>query len=189
MSRSRISFIALLMLSSLRLALADDRSASQPAKVDPVDFRKLKELMPAEAAGVKRSNNEGEKVSIANFVLSKANAEYSKSDAGENAPRVTIEIVDYGGAPEMGMAAGAWSGMQIDKESDAGYEKTTKIKDQPAYEQYQKEGKSGELHVIVGGRFLLNIQTANLASEELKKIGESLPIDKILILKDQAKPK
>ena len=56
MSHIRICLIGILALGLVQFVLAqektegkkDDAPASQPAKVEPVDFRKLKELMPAE---------------------------------------------------------------------------------------------------------------------------------------------
>ena len=154
--------------------------ASQPAKKPPIDFRKLKEMMPAELAGVKRSENNGEKVSIGEFNVSTAHAEYAKPEAGENDPRITVEIADYASAPEMGNVMTVWQQMEIDKESDNGYEKTTKVKEQPAYETYQNEGKSGQIQVWVAKRFYLNVQTTNLTAEQLKKLAESLPVDKLV---------
>src|SRR5215211_676002 len=48
--------------------------AAPPAKKPPIDFRKLKEMMPAELAGVKRSELSGEKVSIGELIVSTARA-------------------------------------------------------------------------------------------------------------------
>jgi hypothetical protein len=157
--------------------------ASQPAKVQPIDFRKLKELMPAELAGIKRSNNEGQKTSLGEFQFSQASATYEKADAGEKDPHVTVEIMDYGAAPGMGQIAAAWQQLDIDKESDGGYEKTTKVKGNPAYETYTNESKSGQVQVWVGNRFYVNVNTTNLSGEELKKLVESLPLEKLAQLK------
>ena len=154
--------------------------ASQPAKKPPMDFRKLKEFMPAEVNGIKRSKNEGEKVSFGEFTMSQATAEYAKAEPAENDPRIEIQIMDYAASPEMGAAITAWSQLQIDKDSDAGYERTLKIKDQPAYETYQNEGKNGQVQIWVEKRFYLNLQTTNLSGDDVKKLVESLPIDKLV---------
>jgi hypothetical protein len=184
MSHVRLICLLAFVFASFQWARADDsKPASQPAKVQPVDFRKLKELMPAELNGVKRSSNDGEKMTLGEFSFTNARAEYAKPEPGENDPNITVEIVDYGGAQGMAAAFTAWQQMEIDKESDNGYEKTTKVKDQPAYEQYQNEGKSGQVQVWVAGRFYVNVQTTNLSKEDLKKVAESLPIEKVKDLK------
>jgi len=174
---------AIIVLASVQVSWSDDKPATQPAKAPPVDFRKLKELMPAESAGVMRSSNQGERVSMGEYALSKATAEYAKSDAGEKDPRITIEISDFGPSNPMAAAMTAWQTLQIDKESDSGYERTTKVKEQPAYETYQNEGKNGQMQIFVGGRFLVNVQTTNLSPEDLKKVAESVPLDKLAELK------
>ena len=136
--------------------------------------------MPVELSGVKRSEINGEKVALGEMVLSTARAQYVKPEAGENDPQVTIEIVDYAAAPEMGNAMTAWQQMEVDRESDTGYEKTTKVKEQPAFETYQNEGKSGQIQIWVSSRFYLNVHTTNLTAEQVKKLAESLPIEKLV---------
>ena len=183
----RTALIALVTVAacSVSLVRADDEkpAASQPAKVPPVDYKKLKEVMPAELAGVKRSNNEGQKTGIGEFVMTQATAEYQKQDPGENDPKITVELIDYVSATGMAEAMTAWSKMEIDKDSDNGFERTTKVKGQPGFEQYTNDNKSGQLQVWVNGRFYLNVQTTNLSAEDFKKLADSLPIEKIAALK------
>jgi len=179
--RSILIILSATVLS--QVAVADDQPATQPAKVQPMDYHKLKEVMPDQIAGVKRSKNEGEKLSMAEFVMSKASAEYAKSDAGEKDPHATIEIVDYAASPQMAVGMTAWQSLQLDRESDSGFERAVKIKDQPAYETFQNDGQSGQINVFVGGRYLVTVQTTNVSADDLKKLADSLPIDKLLALK------
>jgi hypothetical protein len=183
MSILRFVIVGVAILISTQWIRADDKPTTQPAKSEPIDFRKLKELMPAELGGVNRSNNEGEKVSIGDFVLSKATANYRKAESGEKDPQITVEIMDYGSAQPMAAGLTAWQTIQVDKESDSGYERTTKVKDQPAYETYQNEGKSGNVQIFVASRFIITLQTTNLSGEDVKRIAESLPIEKLAEMK------
>ena len=161
-------------------AIAGETPASKPAKKTPVDFRKLKEFMPDQLGGVKRSSNKGEKIAAGEMVITQAQAEYAKAEPAENDPSVNVEIFDYSGAGDMAAVATAWQQLQIDKESDDGYERTTKIKEQPAFETYQNAAKSGQVQLWVGGRFYVNVQTRNLPADQVKKVVESLPIEKML---------
>jgi hypothetical protein len=183
MLKTRIGLIALLVIASIQLVRAEDKPASQPAKVPPVDFRKLKEVIPAELGGVKRSNIEGEKISLGEFVMTHAKGEFVKPDAKEGDPELHVEIMDYGSAPGMGDAMAAWQNIEIDKESDKGYERTAKIADQPAYVTYQNESKSGQVQMWVNHRFLLSLNTQNIPGDQLTKTAESLPIAKLAELK------
>ena len=128
-----VALVVAVAAGSVSIVRAEDEkpAASQPAKVPPVDYKKLKEVMPAELAGVKRSNNEGQKTGIGEFVMTQATAEYQKQDAAENDPKITVELIDYVSATGMAEAMTAWSKMEIDKDSDNGFERTTKVKGQP----------------------------------------------------------
>jgi hypothetical protein len=179
---SRIVLVGLVAVGSFAVRAEDKPAASQPAKVEAVDFRKLKELMPADAADLKRTDNTGEKNKIGDFQLSTAKATFTKE--GDNAPEVTIEIIDYGGAPGMSEGIAAWTQMEIDKDSDSGHEKTLKIKDKyPAYETFQKEGQSGNLQIYVAKRYIVTITTSNLPAEQMQKVAESISLDKLAELK------
>jgi hypothetical protein len=165
---------------------ADDAAttpASKPAKVQPVDFRKLKEWLPGELSSLKRSSAEGEKVGIGEMLFTVARGDYGKSEE-ENAPTVHVEVSDYGATPDMAKIATAWSSVEIDKESDDGYERTLKVADKyPAYETYQKAAKSGSVQVFVADRFIVNVTTQNVSEEDFKKIAAALPLDKLAELK------
>jgi hypothetical protein len=179
---SRFVLAGLVAIGSFAVRAEDKPAASQPAKVEAVDYKKLKELMPADAAGLKRTDNSGEKNKLGDFQLSTAKATYTKE--GDNAPEVTIEIIDYGGAPGMSEGIAAWTQMEVDRDSDNGHEKTLKIKDKyPAYESFQKEGQSGNLQIYVAKRFIVTITTSNLPAEQLQKTAEAISLDKLEALK------
>ena len=86
---------------------------------------------------------------------------------------------DYAATQGMTEAMAAWSKMEIDRESDTGYEKTTKVGDYPALETYQNDGKSGQLQVFVADRFIVQVTTTNVPADQLKKIGEELKLAKL----------
>ena len=91
--------------------------------------------------------------------------------------------MDYGANQELGEIASAWKMLEIDKESDTGYEKTTKVGAFPAYEQFDTDNKHGQLQVWVGGRFYVNVTTYNVTVEDFKKIAEKLDVAKLADLK------
>ena len=79
----------------------------------------------------------------------------------------------------MADAMAVWTKMEIDRESDGGYEKTTKVGEYPAIETYTNEGKAGQLQVFVAGRFLVAVSTQNVPADQLKKIGEELKLENL----------
>ncbi|GGM75196.1 hypothetical protein GCM10010967_03460 [Dyadobacter beijingensis] len=134
--------------------------------VDPVDFRKLKDLLPEKLAGMSRTEATGEKSGAMGFTVSTAQAKYQ----GSSDDRLNIEIVDTGGIAGVStMALAAWSIAEIDKETTTGYERTTKIEGYKAFEKYNNESKSGEINVLVADRYVVNVEGDNVSVDQLKE--------------------
>ncbi len=164
------------------------RAADQPAapKRESIDFRKLKELFPAELGGIKRSEASGERNKIGDMSITTAKAAYKKNADDEKAPRIEIEVMDYGGSgAEMAAAAAIWATMEIDKDSDNGYEKTVKIGEgkHPGFETWNKTDMHGDLQVWAGKRYIIHFQTYNLPAGEVTKLAVQYPLDKLAELK------
>jgi hypothetical protein len=166
------------VISSLR---ADDSATTQPAK-EPVDYKKLKELLPDTLVDIKRTDAKGEKVAAGEMKLSQAQGTYGSKE-GDNPPTIDLTIVDYGAAPGVAEGMAVWSKLDIDQESDSGYEKTTKVGGFPALIQFQNDGKHGTLQIFVADRFMVTAESHNLADDQFKKIGDALPLDKLAALK------
>jgi hypothetical protein len=157
---------------------AKDMQSREP--VDPVDFRKLKELLPEEIAGLKRSESSGSKEGAMGFTISRAEASYS----GESDASMQLEILDTGGIAGVAtMALAAWTMADIDKETETGYEKTTKLEGYKAFEKYNSQDKSGELNVLVADRYVVNVSGNNVSVEQLKSVLGKLDLDKLGELK------
>lgn len=148
--------------------------------VDPIDFRKLKDLMPEKIAGMSRTEATGEKSGAMGFTVSTANAKY-KGSGDEN---MDVEIVDTGGIAGVStMALAGWSMAEIDKETTTGYEKTTKIEGYKAFEKYDSGSKSGEVNLLVADRFVVNVQGDHITMEQLKDALKDLDLSKLEGLK------
>ena len=180
MSIFRACLTSAVVVLSLQFVRAQD-ATTKPA--EPVDFRKLKEAMPAELLTIKRTEVNGEKTAMGAFKISQAHGTFAKDANDGDAPRIEVTITDYAAAPGMAEAMAAWTKMEIDRESDGGYEKTTKVGEYPAFETYQNEGKAGQLQVFVAGRFVVAVTTQNVPADQLKKIGEELKLEKLAALK------
>lgn len=123
------------------------------SKVETVDFRKLKELLPEELDGMNRTSASGEKTNSFGVKVSQSEGNY-KSEDGQQSIKITI--IDLGSMKGLtGMALFAWTMADIDKETEDGYEKTTEFKGYKAFEKYNTTDKNGDLEVIVGDRFMV----------------------------------
>ena len=179
--------LSMVALSSAVVRAEEETAApaSQPAAAAAaVDFRRLKEMMPEELVGLKRTDNSGEKISMGEYKVSVARADYGKeNDESENPPSINVEVTDFGATPSMGEAMAVWAKLDIDQEGDDGYQKTVKYADQPGMENFQTDGKHGTLQIYVANRYIISITTSNLDAENLKKIAEAYPLKKLAELK------
>ena len=153
--------------------------AQKNGPVETIDFRKLKDLLPIEAAKLPRKSASGEKNGAAGMTFSTATARYENADNSQN---IDLTVVDAGGtAMLMGMAA--WSMIEVDKEDDNGYERTTRMGDNKAYEKYNKTDKSGETAVLVKNRFIVTAKGNGIDPDALKSAIEALDLDKLAEMK------
>lgn len=151
-------------------------------KVNPVDFRELKALLPEAVGNLKRTNIEGEKVAAMGMNISNANADYSDD---ENASSIDLKITDLGSISGLsGMAAYGWYLVDIDKEDDNGYEKTITYKGNKGYEKYDNEGKYGELSILVAKRFIVEANGNSVSMDQMKAAVDMIDFGKLESWKD-----
>jgi len=152
-------------------------------KVEPVDFRNLKALLPENLPGMKREEATGESSGALGGDISMARASY-QADGGAS---IGITISDMGsviGSP-MGLAAYGWATAKIDRETDSGYEKTTTFSGYPAYEEYDKGDQSGRIHVIVANRFMVDVQGSEVKMDAIKAALGKLDLSKLAKMKKE----
>ncbi|MFC5412675.1 transposase [Larkinella bovis] len=147
--------------------------------VETVDFRKLKELLPADADGLTRKEATGEKNGMAGFNISTAKGEYRNDDDSQS---IEVNIVDAGGTGAL-MGLAAWSIIEVDKETENGYEKTTKFGDYKSYEKYDNGSKSGEIAVLVNDRFIVTAKGTGVEMAKIKATLEDVGLSKLAEMK------
>jgi hypothetical protein len=149
--------------------------AQKNGPIEVTDFRKLKELLPEEAAGLTRKSATGEKNGMAGVTISTANARYEN---GDDSQHLDLAVMDTGGTGAM-MGLAAWTMIDVDKETETGYERTSKIGDNKTYEKYDNTNKSGEIAMMVKSRFLITIKGKGIEAEQLKQVLESIDTGKL----------
>ena len=161
-------------------AMAKQAEESQKnGPVETVDFRALKELLPDNADGLARQSATGEKTGAMGFKISTANAKYANTD---NSERIELSIVDAGGTGVM-MGLAAWSMIDVDKETENGYEKTGKMGDYKSYEKYDNSGKDGEIAVMIQNRFVVTAKCRGVSMDKIKSALEDIDLNKLADMK------
>jgi hypothetical protein len=145
--------------------------------VDPVSFRDLQALFPT-LDGWEKGKPTGERMTSP-FRYSQAEVTYTKGDS-----RIQLKMADSGFnqlffAPfALALQAG------YEKETSEGYEKSTTIAGQPAFEKWNTESKNGEVTAIVGKRFLVSIEGNDIDDvKALREVVGKIDLAKLAALK------
>ena len=112
----------------------------------------LRALLPAQVAGLNRTEISAERSAALGIQVSTARAEYGDGDRN-----VTLEITDMGGTAGL-MAIAAWANVEQERTTETGYEKTTKVDGNMVHEQWDRESTNGEYQIIVGNRFAVKAE-------------------------------
>lgn len=152
-------------------------------RVEPVDFRALRDLLPDELDDMERVDASGERTGVAGFSFSQAEGEY-RSDDGER--QISLQIVDGGGIAQMTMLGAAWMQVDIDRENSDGYERTTEYEGYPAFEKQRSGDRPrSELSFVIADRFLVTANGQNVEMDELKDAVEELDLDELEDMRDE----
>jgi len=141
-----------------------------------VDFRKLKDLLPDEVDGLERTSAEGERTSAMGMQFSQATGEYEDGNQW-----LEITISDLGtltGFARMGFAA--WLNVEVDRESDSGFERTRKFsaggKEYPSFEKFEGDGDEGdcEIQIWVAERFIVGVEGRNVEMDQCEEARDEI---------------
>ena len=110
----------------------------------------LKPFVPDTIAGLPRTSIEAVRNAAMGMQVSNAKAVYQNPQGN---PRIELEITDTGGAKGF-LAMAGFAGIEEDKQTDSGYEKTYHDGSRLVHEEWNKSG-NGEYTLIIADRFVV----------------------------------
>lgn len=144
--------------------------------VEPVSFKDLKALLPEKLSGMERTSATGEKTSAMGIKVSEATGEYQSDDGS----MIEIKITDMGSMSGLAaMAAYAWTMTEFERESDSGYERTTKISGYRAFEEYNSQDRYGKFQILIGDRFIVEIEGNGIEMDALRDAVKKIDLGKL----------
>ncbi len=164
-------------------AVEEMQAAAERPPAEPINFRELRELLPAAVDGIDQSGVEGSTDGAMGFTISQVEAEYA-SDVSE----YDVSILDYGALPSMGMMGMGWTMAQIDRESGSTYERTVTFGGQKGFRKYDSEARSGEFSLIVGDRFHVQVTGSGVDDDDLEAALRSVDLEALAGMKDVGRP-
>jgi hypothetical protein len=141
----------------------------------------LKPFVPDTLGGLPRSSYEAARNGQMGIQVSNARATYRNPQGG---PELQLEITDTGGAKGF-MALAGFAGIEEDKQTDHGYEKTYHQDGRMVHEQWNTNGNNGEFTIVLGDRFVVAVHGSGVGSvDALKQAVASLNLGGLEALKN-----
>ncbi|MBR9975316.1 MAG: hypothetical protein KFF77_07025 [Bacteroidetes bacterium] len=147
----------------------------------PVSFRVLLTYLPEQIDDMKKENPRGETSTMGEWTYSSASADY-KGPEGKSA---RVELLDYAYIGMLYAPVRMWLKMKIDRESTEGFERTTEVAGYPAYEKWDISSEHAEVTVLVGDRFIINIDTRKMPENMPREIAQTMRLEKLAMEKGQ----
>lgn len=142
--------------------------------VTPVNFRKLKELLPERLLDLPRTKHTGESAGAMGMKVSSAEAEYRDGDK-----RLTVKLIDAGGIGMATMGMAAWTTIDLDREDDNGFERTSNWKNFKAYEKCRTADKFCTLKLYSEQGIMAELDGYGYSISDLKGAAQKLEINSI----------
>ena len=150
--------------------------------VQPVDFHKLKDMLPETLQGMRRNEASGQSGEAMGIKGSSATARYSD---GANA-NLHVEIADMGSLSGLAGLAAKFD-PNMEKETDSGYERTTKVNGQLVHERYDRRSKSGEVSILIGNRFNVTVDGSGVDASALTGALREIDLSRLATLSASAR--
>lgn len=149
-------------------------------KVESLAPDQIKTFLPEELDGLKRTQQAVERNGAIGMQVSKATATYSD---GANRT-LQLEIVDSGSLKGVVGFASNWAGVEQERQTDTGYDKTYKSGAQLVHEQWNINTKSGEYSTYIAERFSVKVSGQASDISDLKRAAASINTSGLAALKD-----
>ena len=142
----------------------------------------IKPFLPERLGAFKRESISVERNAAMGVQISTGNARY----VDENNNRLDLEFTDMGGAKGV-MALAGFAGIEADRQTEYGYEKTYKQDGRLVHEQWDNSSRSGEYSIVLGDRFAVKLSGngEGLDANLLKSAMASLDLRDLEALKNK----
>ena len=144
----------------------------------------LRTFVPETLAGLTRSRLSIEKNTMLGIQRSEARATYSDGAA----KMLNLEITDLGGTKGL-MALAARAGLEQQKQTATGYEKTYKSNGQIIHEIWNQTRNTGEYSVVVGNRFMVKVSGGGPSIDTLRGVANEINLAGLEGLGQEAVPR
>ncbi len=147
--------------------------------IEALDVETLKTFIPQALAGMPRQSISAERNAAMGMQVAIARARY-----GDDGHGVKLEITDTGGAAGF-MALAGWANIESSSEEGARTERVSHQGDRLVKEVWDSSSKSGEYTVVVGKRFMVEVQGAAGSLADLKSAASTVDLARLESMKNE----
>lgn len=145
---------------------------------DPVDFHTLEALLPSSLSGMQHAPPKGTADDVVGIKTTSADVDFN----GPNDAHITVSIKDA--TAISGLAGLAEMANASETEQGDSYEKNETIAGHSVHEKWDAPSRHGELSLIVGGRFGVDVVGNNVSMDALKSALAQIDLGKLEAMKD-----
>ncbi len=150
----------------------------EEAGVSPVDYRELREVLPAQIRGMEKGRSNGERTGALGFRISQVEQTYTSANGDAE---LEISIVDMGGLKNLAAVGLEWLNLDVDRESDDGFERTRTYRGHPVLDKCERMGGEDRCEMVayVSRRFVVAIKSEGLEKGSLENIMEQVDVERL----------
>lgn len=156
-------------------------AVSGGSKVEALTPERIKGFLPETLGGLKRVEASAERNGALGMQVAEAKARYADDSGGRS---LNLEITDMGSAKGL-MALASWANVEVDRQTQTGYEKTYRQGGNMIHEQWDSLSKHGEYGAVVGERFAVKIESDGADVAVLKAALGGVDLAGLAALKDE----
>jgi len=171
-------------MGQMRDAMEQMQEQADRPPAEPINFRELREHLPAEIDGIAQGETEGSTDGFGGFSISKAGAEYTADDNR----KFDVTITDLGALPSAAMFGLGWTMADIDRESGTTSERTVTLGGNRGYRKYDAEARDGEFSLFVADRFHVQVKGSGVDEDAIEAALRSVDLAGLAARRDEGRP-
>lgn len=146
-----------------------------------VDCTQLAALLPDSLPNMKRDEKIAEHAVNDSVLVSMASGTYA-DPAGNS---IEIKITDSGDLKIFASSFYPWLDREVQSETKTSYERMVSFDGYRGFERYYLSEQSGEMYIMVGGHFMVEVTGYGVLPEELRKAVSRVDLHKLEALQAQ----
>jgi len=153
--------------------LAASSARIKPQETELVNPEDMKAMLPFDMLGLKRIRLSAGRPGPLGAFVSEVVADY---ECGGDAS-LSVRLIDLGGMTNLStLTQLPWVGVDIDRQTEVGHEKTRTLCGFQAFEEFDGSTETTVIQIVLKKRLLVEIETQHMGADEARSAVEHIPL-------------